>query len=172
MLPAAMGGRMLSTRGVFLLLATLAALVSAAGCGSSSSDEVTVQTGSLSKTEFIKKADAICEAARTEFLAKYSRYVEEHKSDIVDPQKKDEVLNDILDSILAPNVEGEIVQISKLGAPKDYAPEVAAFLNALQKRLDKAQENPDGLTTTTNPFVVAENVARRAAMNGCAGSFS
>ena len=167
-----MRGGVLNTRGAFLLLATVAALILAAGCGSSSNDEVTVQTGSLSKAAFIKKADAICEAARTEFLAKYTTYVKGHKSDIVDPQKQDAVLGEVLETILAPNIETQITQISELGAPSAYAPEVADFLNALQTRLDKAKENPAGLTTTPTPFVDAENVARRAAMNGCAESFS
>jgi len=162
----------LNIRGPFLLLATMATLIFAVGCGGSSNDEVTVQTGSLSKAEFVKKADAICEAARTEFLAKYTNYVEGHKSDIINPQKQDAVLGEVLETILAPNIERQITQISELGAPGNYAPEVTDFLNALQTRLDKAKENPAGLATTPTPFVDAENIARRAAMNGCAESFS
>jgi hypothetical protein len=159
---------------VLSLIATLTALLFAVGCGSSGSEEVTVQTGSLSKAEFIKKADAICEAARSEFLAKLSRFFKVHEKTLVnDPAESKEVLlPEVLESLLQPNIEGQVEQISTLGAPKDYAPEVADFLNALQDRMDKALENPPGFTTTPTPFVVAENIARRVALKGCSESFS
>lgn len=176
MLPRAMGGAS-GKRGSFRWFAAVAALLlalAAAGCGSSSSDEVTVQTGSLSKAEFIEKADAICEAARTEFLAKYTKFLEAHKSVVNggDKEGQEALLGEILESILAPNIEGQVTQISKLGAPKDFAPEVEKFLNALEERMSKAQDNPQGFTTTPTPFVQAENIARQATMNGCAESFS
>ena len=176
MLPRAMGGAP-SARGFLLLVAALVALLIAlfaTGCGSSSSDEVEVQTGSLSKAAFIKKADAICEAARTEFLAKYSKFLETHSSVVngADQGAKEALLGEILESLLAPNIEGQVTQISALGAPKDFAPEVSNFLNALQARMDKALDNPASFTTTPTPFVQAENIARQATMNGCAESFS
>lgn len=159
---------------VLALLATLATLL-AVGCGSSGeSAEITVETGSMSKAEFIEKADAICEAARTKFLAQLTRFLKENKSILVgnDLEAKKALLPEILESLLQPNIEGQIEQISALGAPKEYAPEVAKFLNALQDRMDKALENPPGFSTTPTPFVVAENIARRAALKGCSESFS
>jgi hypothetical protein len=169
-----MRGGALNKGTVFLPVALLVALLFAAGCGSSGNSEITVQTGSLSKAAFIKKADAICEAARTEFLAKYTKFLEA-KTKIVnseDQQAKEVLLSEILESLLAPNIEGQITKISNLGAPSSYAPEVADFLNALQNRMEKAEDDPRGFTTTPTPFVRAENIARKAAMNGCAESFS
>lgn len=160
-------------RGFLLLAATGAALVLAVGCGSSSGgSEVTVQTGALSKAEFIAKADAICKAARTEFIAKYTRFVTAHKSELGDEQKEKELLGEVLESLLAPNVEGQIKQIGKLGAPSDYAPEATSFLEALQTRLDEAKEDPTKLTATPFPFKQAETIAGKIGMNGCAESFS
>ena len=167
-----MRGGALNTGRFLLLIATLAALFFASGCGSSGSDEVTVQTGSLSKADFIAKADAICKAARTEFLAKFTIYAKAHKTELGDPKKQEALFSEVLETLLGPNVEGQIEQIGKLGAPDEYAPEVAGFLNALQQRLDEAQEDPVGLTKTPYPFKEAEDVARRAGMNGCAESFS
>jgi len=176
MLPRAMGG-VSGAKGSFLPIAALIALLlafAAAGCGSSGSNEVTVKTGSLSKAAFIAKADAICEAARTEFLAKYTKFLEAHRSVVnsEDEAGKEVLLSEIIDSILAPNIEGQVTRISKLGAPEDFAPEVENFLNALQGRMDKALDNPQAFTTTPTPFVQAENIARQATMNGCAESFS
>jgi hypothetical protein len=167
MLPAHEGG-VLSTRGFFIVAAIIAALLLAAGCGSSSDPEITVQAGSLSKAEFIKKADAICKAGRSEFEAKYSSLIEAHKADIGNAEKEKEILDEVLETILSPNIEGQIEQISELGAPKDYAPEVTAFLNAVQKRLDEMHENPEELTASSVPFKKAEDVAKKAGMDGCA----
>jgi len=154
--------------------ATVAALLLVAGCGSGSSSdsEVTVQTGTLSKAAFVKKADAICEAARTEFLSKFTAFFKAHESDLGDKQKEKVFFSEMLETTLAPNIEGEVEQMSELGAPKAYAPEVATFLNALQKRIDEAHEDPTGLTGTPYPFKKAEDVAAKVGMKGCAESFS
>jgi hypothetical protein len=168
---AANEGGFLSTRGFFLAAATLAAILFAVGCGSSGNGEVTVQTGSLSKAEFIEKADAICEGTRTEFLAKFTNFVKAHQTDPGNTQNQEALLGEVVESIMSPSFEKEIDQISELGAPGDYAPEVASFLNALQERLDEAHEDPAGLNTSPRPFKKTENVAKGAGLEGCAESF-
>lgn len=152
----------------------LAMLLLAAGCGGSSSEdhEVTVQTGSLSKAAFIEKADAICEAARTEFLARYQSFVRAHESSLGNKQAEEEFLAEMLEKLLAPNIEGQIAQIGKLGAPKAYAPEAASFLNALQTRIDEARSDPTGLTATPYAFKKAENTAAKVGLKGCSESYS
>jgi hypothetical protein len=170
-----MGGGFLNTRGLFVMAAAIAALLLGAGCGGSSDPEVTevtVKTGSLSKAAFVKKADAICEAARTEFVSKFTSFFKAHESALGDKQKEQVLLGEILESILTPNVEGQIKEISKLGSPKPYAPEVASFLNALQKRLGELQDDPSQVTGTPYLFKEAENIAAKAGMQGCAESFS
>lgn len=163
----------MKARGISLLCTVLAALLFAVGCGSGSDDgDIEVQTGSLSKAEFIEKADAICKAARTEFLAKYSSFVQAHKTEFSDPQKQEALLEEVLDTLLAPNVEGQIEQISALGAPNGYATQVETFLNDLQIRLGEAQDDLAGLTATATPFAKAENAAKQAGMKGCSESFS
>jgi len=162
----------LNTRGLFIAAGIIAMLLLATGCGSSSDPEVTVQTGSLSKAEFVKKADAICEAARSEFIAKYIPFLKAHESSLGDKQKEKELLSEMLETLLAPNVEGQVTRISTLGAPKAYAPEVTPFLNELEKRLDEGRDDPFGLTATPFPFKKAENIAAKAGMKGCAESFS
>jgi hypothetical protein len=178
MLPAAMKGGVVKAR-AGLALAAIAAAIVAVGCGSSdggsdssSTVTVTVQTGSLSKAAFVKKADAICKAARTEFLAEFASFSKEHLSEFANPKNREEIFKKVLETMLGPNVEGQIEQISKLGAPSSYAPEVETFLNALQKRIDKAQEEPLGLIATPYPFKKAENVAKQVGLQGCSESFS
>jgi hypothetical protein len=174
MLPRAMGGaskakacRLLSAAVLALLLAAVAA-----GCGGSGGDEVTVLTGSLSKAKFIEKADAICKAARTEFLAKFTRFAEAHKAELIDQKAKDSFVSEVLESLLAPNIEGQVRQISQLGAPHGYAAEVATFLDALEERVEEGRDDPGGLLATPTPFKRAEDTARKIGMYGCAESFA
>jgi len=168
-----MRGGILRRGRALLLLTALAALLSAVGCGGSSDPEVTVQTGALSKAEFTEKADAICKAARTEFIAKYTHFGEENKSTLFSGNKAKEeaTLAELIDSIVSPNIEGEIAKISELGAPEDYAPQAAVFLNALQTKLEKMQDDSSEIGGTPFPFKKAEDAARRAGMYGCAESF-
>ncbi len=165
-----MKGGVLNTRGLFVVAATIAALLFAIGCGSSSDAEVAVQTGSLSKAEFIEKADAICQTTRDEFLTKYTAFFKAHKSDFGNKQKEKALLGEMVETLLTAHVEGKIDQISKLGAPDDFAPEATAFLDALQTRLGEVRENPVELTATSDPFIKAEEAARKAGMDGCAES--
>jgi hypothetical protein len=157
-----------------LLVAALAAVVSVAGCGSSDSSGVTVQTGSLSKAEFVKKADAICEAARTALVAKFFNFLKTHQAAASgqNAQSKAALLGEAVDSAVTPNVEKEIDQISTLGAPGDYASEVASFLDVLQEQLEKLQEDPNQLAISATPFKQAGSAAGKAGMSGCAQSLS
>jgi hypothetical protein len=160
---------------VLLLVAPLAALALLAGCGGSSGDQttVTVQTGSLSKAEFISRADAICTAARAEFVKKLQGFYKAHPptSEVISEDEREAGLLELVESILAPNLEGELAQIGKLGAPKGYAPEVTAFVDAVEKGLNKGREDPIKFAETDESFAPARAVARRAGMNGCAESF-
>jgi hypothetical protein len=168
-----MRGRNSNAGQLLLLLGALATLSFAIGCGSSDGNAITVQTGSLSKAAFIKKADAICEAAREELLTKFFAFLKAHKAIAgrSDAQSSKVVATGVVNSVLTPNIEGEIEQISKLGAPEDYAPEVASFLDALDERLARAQENPTAISATTEPFKDAADVAKRSGLIGCSESF-
>jgi hypothetical protein len=161
----------LSIRSFSALIAVLALVLLAGGCGGGSG-EITVQTGSLSKAEFIKQADAICTAARTEFIAKYTSFVRANKSAFENGKHESALMYEALESIVTPNYEGEIEKISTLGAPGDYAPKVASFLNSVQKRLDEVHERPAELLATPYPFKEPEDVAKTAGLKGCAESFS
>src|SRR5690349_12418600 len=165
-----MGGGRLRAKG-FLLVAAMAALLFAVGCGSSDSSEVTVESGSLSKAEFIEKADAACEAARTEFLDKYTNLLQAHKSELDSGDKEKKVIDELVNTVLAPNIEGLIEQISTLGAPDAYTSDVASFLEALQVKLEEIQADNSKISASPYPFKKAEDIAKRIGLQGCAESF-
>lgn len=156
-----------------MIVALCAALVTA-GCGddsSASSDEITVETGSLSKVEFTKRADAICNAVRTKFGREYTAFARQKQ-----PQdsraSQEEFLSQTIETIVVPNYEkGMIARISTLGAPSEMVEEVSTFLNAVQKRLDEFEEKPTEITRTAFPFAEVSKLAQAAGLEACSESF-
>jgi len=162
----------LSIKAFLVLAATLAVVVVAGGCGGASADEITVQTGSLSKAEFIKRANAICEAVRSRFLREYVALYEQKKPKLTGAAPG-VWLSEVVDAVLLPNYEQRMIdEISALGAPASEEKEVASFLNSLQQRLDEVHQNPVELTKSPYPFAKPARVAKKYGLTGCAGSFS
>lgn len=164
---------LLRIRGCFFVAAALAVLLLAAGCGGSDDagsvtvGAITVQNGSLSKEEFIEKADEICKAARKEFDADYSKFLSANTSG---KQSQATLAKELVESVAVPDLEKEIDEISDLGAPQGYAQEVGAYLNALKARLDEGEKDPLGLISTSSTFKKAATLAKKAGLNGCAAS--
>lgn len=143
------------------------------GCGGGSGgDTVTVQTGTLSKAEFIKRADSICEAARAKFNREFVAFLKANKSTLSSSKaSQEDSLAQIVETTLLPNYERVVTKIGALGAPKADEREVALFLNALNDRLGELEENPNEASAAANPFPKAEKHARAYGLNGCAESF-
>jgi hypothetical protein len=158
----------LSIRGFYALAVALSALLLASGCGSSDEDGVSVQTGSLSKAEFTKRADAICEAARNQFVTEYSDFGRRNQLTAASLKAK---LGELVDKIVLPNYEKRIDEISALGAPSADQEGVADFLNALQLRLEEMHAQPAKLSEKAFPFAKAAKLAKEAGLRGCGGSF-
>lgn len=169
-----MGGFFLSTR-VFVLGVAIAVAAIAAGCGSSGSGgstesagsgEITVETGSLSKADFIKKANAICEANQQEFQQKLALATKNNASQS-DPSA---MATEMVDEGLVPIYEGQIEQISALGAPKGDEDLVAAYLEAIQEGLESAHANPIKTVQRLTPFGKAIVRAKAYGLRVCAES--
>jgi hypothetical protein len=159
----------LSIRGFFLFVILLLAAVFAAGCGSSG-DDLTVTTGSLSKTEFTQRADTICKAGRTQFDTEYSSFVKHHSKAL--SSENEELLGELVETILLPNYEKRIEEISGLGAPRGNEQEIAVFLNAFKQRLDELKTDPAEMTKTSTPFTQLVKLAANYGLTGCAESLS
>jgi hypothetical protein len=160
----------LSIRAFSLILAAIvAAALVAGGCGGSdslgSSGEITVETGSLTKAEFIKRADAMCRDTRIQAMRKFRALAEDLQS--VRPPAASEK---IVDTVLVPVYEELIDQVSALGAPKGDEQEVAGFLNTLQRNLDLAEKEP--AKALGSPFKGAAEQAEKYGLIGCAGSLT
>jgi len=138
----------LSIRGFWFVTAALALVLLGAGCGGSddsatgsSGGEVTVETGSLSKAAFIKRANKICVDSKRQFFGEFGAFLKEQQEN--PPKPTGETPEEIMvNTLLVPNFQRQIDKISALGAPSGDEEQVSAFLNAFQQATDEANEDP------------------------------
>lgn len=123
-----------------LVVSTIAVALAAAafaGCGddsngsSSSGDNGSIETSSLSKTQFIKRADAIC--ARDELLGPITSYMTRYENS---GPSQPELAADAVQKTLVPSLQEQINDIRSLGAPAGDEDEIEAFLVTFEGNLD------------------------------------
>jgi hypothetical protein len=152
------------------LTALPVALALVSGCGGGGSDEISVTTGSLSKAQFIARADSICRAARSQFIREYSAFSRKHQ---IPPSKAGQrkLLGEIVETTLVPNYEPRFEEIGALGAPSGDEEKVSEFLTAFKRRLDEIREKPTELGANPYPFKGVAKLASAYGLSGCANSF-
>lgn len=162
-----------------LLLALIASALLVAGCGGSSQgssgdvapSEITVETGTLSKAQFIQRADAICEDNRNQFTRTFNAYIKNHKLG-GSPVTELAFIGGVVRNVLMPIYGDQVEEIGSLGAPASDKAKVTAFLKALQNRLYAIRGNPTLFARTITPFKAAEDLANSYGLTGCAESLS
>lgn len=147
---------------IALLSGVVVATLAVAGCGGGD-DEVTVS--SLTKAEFIKKADAACKKSEDRIQADFAAYATKHK-DITKPTEADYA--ELIDVVLVPNVEQEAEDIRSLGAPSGDEDQVEAMLDALEESIEKAEDEPKVLISdSTKIFGESSKLAKDYGLKVC-----
>ncbi len=183
-----MQGYALSKWGFVAVAAVLVALYSAAGCGGSDEsatgssggsssggtdvavEEVTVETGSLSKATFIKQAKSICAKTWKRFEKELFGAFEEEQNN--PPKPTEPSRQNVFFETGFPEVYQQMIdEISEIGAPAGDEEEITAFLEALQKLLNESSEDPEGFNKsfleTELSFGKANQLANAYGLNGC-----
>ncbi len=146
-----------------LALSALVIVAVGTGCGGGNSG------ASLTKAEFIRRANVICAKAgkevHSEFLA-YAKTLEgkepKTRSGITAAQKK------VAETIVIPVKQKEVEQLSKLDAPVGDSDRIATVLNAIEQGIEKAQAEPVLATTNAEEvFGASEKIARNYGLDDC-----
>jgi hypothetical protein len=133
----------LSKRLLVLCAGALALGLLVAGCGSSD-DSSEENTSSLTKAEFIKQADAICEKAGDEVEVEVEAFAEEN--DIpTDKEPSDEVKEEIVIEVLVPNIEEQAEGIAALGAPSGEEEQVDQIVEGIETAASETSEDPSSV---------------------------
>jgi hypothetical protein len=117
--------------------------VAAFGCGGSDDSGDTalaepIETSSLTKAQFVKRADAICAKVEPAIESKSAAYEKQHPS--VAEQGEEKLVAAMTDSVLVPAMQEAIDGIRKLGAPRGDEQQVEGILVAMQEANDNAEE--------------------------------
>jgi hypothetical protein len=157
--------------------ATIAVL---AGCGGNGASETAgsdgspsgsggaIATSSLTRAEFVKKANAICDRATNLALAQLSLYVKQHGGGGA-PPREGSVLARAFAAILPASMKAQIAQIRALGAPAGDEERVKTFLQVWQRAVAKLEANPPSSDREFNPmFARVEKLGQAYGFEGCA----
>ncbi len=150
----------------FAPLVALAGLAMfAAGCGGS--DDGTT-TASLTKAEFVKQGNAICQAGNEEINSEVESFAEENGLSGND-QPTAEQLEELATDILIPSVSKQVGEVRDLGAPSAVEQEVDAFLDHAEKVVEEVEADPTLITEAkTSPFESVNKEAAALGLNVCA----
>jgi hypothetical protein len=139
-----------------LVVLALAGLV--VGCGSSSSDNST-STASLTKAEWIAKADAFCQAGNAQTNAAGRQQFGNQKPSQAQIQQ-------FATATIIPGVQSQVDKIKALGAPAGDEQQVNTLISTVQADLDKAKSDPS-LITHGNAFADANKLAQQYGLKVC-----
>jgi hypothetical protein len=161
----------LSIKTFFVFIALLSSLLAAAGCGDDDSDasggEIVVETGTLPKAQFIKRADAICEKSREKVLLASAAYLRSVEGSDTPYAAQKEQAPQFVETVLVPQFEEEIDKVSALGAPRGDEEEVKAVLEALREVLDRAEAEPVTFLQAVNSFAKPRKLGREYGFTFC-----
>jgi hypothetical protein len=125
------------------LIAVLSTALLTAGCGGSSnaSDASAASEAPLTKAEFIKQGDAICEKAHQKIYDEAKKYREVHAKELeklggVAAEEK------LIRLVMLPAVLEEAKGMEALGAPKGDDKQIESFVAAIERGVEKAKKNP------------------------------
>lgn len=148
-------------------LALLAALIvgaCVAGCGSSST--TTETTAAISKAEFVAKGNAVCVKGEKAQEAELNSYIKKHGLENKRPSKAQEA--ELVETVLAPNIQSQIDGVKALGAPSAEERQVNSALELSQQTLEKIEANPELAFGKENVFAAAGKQLHALGLKECA----
>jgi hypothetical protein len=148
-----------------LIVAVFAAALLVAGCGGGDSDSSGSSGGSISKEEFVAKADAICKDGTERLQAAIGRILKDQPNITKVSQAEQEK---IVTTVLVPNVSKEVKELRALGAPEGDEERVDAMVTALEEGVETAERDPQAVTKSSDAiFGIASRIAGEYGLTTC-----
>lgn len=164
----------MSKRLIAAFFGILAIAVVGAGCGSSSSDSSSgggdeSSASALTKPEFIKAADAVCEEGNEAIEGEAEEFAKENEIDTENPTEAQQ--EEVISEVVAPAIRAQAEGISSLGAPSGEEETVEAIVEAVEAGAEEAEEEPGVLLAEEGggPFKEANELANEFGLKVCGG---
>jgi hypothetical protein len=150
-------------RGTFVAAAMVVALV-LVGCGGGG--DSSSSASSISKEEFITKADAICKQG-TERLQKAIAGLLRKQPNITKVTKGEQ--EKIVATVMVPSVSREARELRALGVPEGDDEKVDAMITALEEGVETAEQDPVAVTKSSDAiFGITSRIAGEYGLTACA----
>jgi hypothetical protein len=150
-------------RGPIALIIVVVATVLFAGCGG---DDSSSSANSISKEEFIAKANAVCKRSNKRMEVAFAKFLKANR-DIKKPT--DPALQQLVGDVMVPSIKREIEELRALGIPDGDEEKVEAMVSALEEGLETAEDNPKVVTSTSSDtiFGIASRIASEYGLETC-----
>ena len=137
-----------------LVAAAIVVALVLVGCGGGDSSTA---AGSISKEEFIAKADAICKKG-TERLQAAIAGVLKNQPNITKVTKGEQ--EKIVATVMVPSISREAKELRALGVPDGDDERVDAMISALEEGVETAKRDPEAVTKSSDViFGIASRIA-------------
>jgi hypothetical protein len=147
-------------RSSFLTVTIMAILLGLVACGGSDDDS----SPTLTKAEFIKRADAICKKADAKQESAVRAYEKENPEALSTPAGQEEF---ILDIGLSP-ITVELDEISELGVPEGDEQAVNAIVSGFEDAVAKVEADPFSVASGPGPFLGVNKLTKAYGFKDCA----
>jgi hypothetical protein len=143
--------------------ALLAAALLVVGCGGG--DDSDSSASSISKEEFITKADTICKKGTERMQAAIADVLKNQLN--ITKVSKDEQLA-IVTKVLVPSVRREVKELRALGVPDGDDERVDAMITALEEGIETAERDPEVVTKSSDAiFGIASRIGGEYGLTAC-----
>jgi hypothetical protein len=139
--------------------------VCVAGCGGSDST-TTKTTAAITKAEFVTKGNAVCVKGEKAQEVEINAYIKKNGLEKQKPTKAQNV--EIVETVLAPNIQSQIDGVKALGAPSGEEQQVNSALELSQQTLEKIEANPELAFGKGNAFAAAGKQLHALGLEECA----
>ncbi len=133
----------MSKRLIALSVGVLGVVLAAAGCGG---DDEEASTSSITKAEFIRKADAICKKGDRQVEEKFAAFLKENEELLKTSDVSEAELAagsaEVAETILIPGARKEMETLRALEAPSGDEDQIEEILDALDESIERSEEDP------------------------------
>lgn len=130
----------------------------AEGEGGGGSSEASSGAGVASKAKFISAADQICSKARKATNAQLGRYI---------GQSDPKALEELVDNVIVPELEGEIAGIQAIGASGAASESESAMVSILEGLIEEAEADPQSFVLESQPVIESTKEGKQLGFKSC-----
>ncbi len=128
--------------GTFGVLLALAALIAGCGGGGDSTTTTTTNERPLTKAEFIRKGDAICQVGNQASQTEIEEFAKENG---FGPEPSTAQYEEVVTEVLVPNLKQQADELDALVPPTKDKDEVDAIIASLREAISAIEANPRSL---------------------------